>query len=112
MNRTQRRAAMRNEKRRRNMLSQSNAPMQIRHGHDGKNVVMQFSRPTDNVCMSPAQARALIESVQGAITMLEAHIAQQQNPARPVEGLAMAANDVPAAAQEPAAAPVSESAGG
>lgn len=84
MNRTQRRAAMRHDKRRNRMLEQQqNIPMQIRHGHNGTQVVMQFTRSTTDLCMSPEQARALIGGVEGALKMLEAHIANQQQPAAP-----------------------------
>lgn len=100
MNRTQRRHSMRQDKRRNRMLEQQqNIPMQIRHGHNGKQVVMQFTRPTTDLCMSPEQARALIGGVEGALKMLESHIANQQQPASPPPP-AMAANE---ASSEPAA---------
>lgn len=72
--------------------------MQIHHGHDGKNVVMQFSIPTQQLAFSPDQARKLIGGVQGALDMLEAHLAAQ---AKPVEGLASMAASEPPAAETP-----------
>lgn len=85
MNRTQRRAEMRVNKRSRHMLQQENAPLQIQHGHDGERTVMQFSRSTDNLRFSPEQARKLITAIQGTLDMLEAHLATKRQP---VEGVA------------------------
>jgi hypothetical protein len=79
MNRTQRRAAMRAEKRRGSMgYEKRDIPMQIKHGHDGRNVVVIFSQPVPNMAFTPEQAQAFIDSMKHSMEALAAHKA---NPA-------------------------------
>lgn len=65
MNRTQRRAAMREEKRRHPMAQKlDSGPMQIHHGHTDTHVLVQFSTLVQNLILTPEQADAFIAAVQ------------------------------------------------
>lgn len=83
MNRTQRRAAMRAEKRRKHMPQQAqplqSGPMQIQHGHTDEQVLVQFSRPCDHILLTPEQADAFCAAVQNSKAMLAAHRARKGN---------------------------------
>lgn len=83
MNRTERRAQMRADKRSNRMApaEAAPAPLKIDHGHTEHHVVMQFSQATAMIHLTPEQAQALIASVQRSMEMLAAYQAKKQEGA-------------------------------
>ena len=77
MNRTQRRAQMRAQKRGTGMAQQaSSAQIQIRYGHDHECVLMIFSQAVSNNRMTVEQAEAMRAALADAIEKLKAHRAK------------------------------------
>jgi hypothetical protein len=62
MNRTQRRAQMRADKRSRPMAQQAQQQFNIQHGHTDEHVLVQFPAPCRTLLLSIAQAEAFIRS--------------------------------------------------
>ena len=54
-------------------------PMQMHHGHTETHVAVSFSRATDHVYMTEAEALSFIKAVQESIAMLAAHKASKGN---------------------------------
>ena len=74
MNRTQRRAAMRAEKRRSAMAQEvKNIQIVTNYGYDDTHVLMQFSQSITNQRLTPDQARAVIAHLQDALDKLLQH---------------------------------------
>lgn len=77
MNRTQRRAAMRAEKRK-GMAQKVETQQQftVNYGHDGECVLVFFSAPVKDTKLTIAQTDAMIEALQVAKKMLLEHQAK------------------------------------
>jgi dTDP-4-amino-4,6-dideoxygalactose transaminase len=73
MNRTQRRAQMRAEKRSRPMAQQAQQQFNIRHGHTDEHVLVQFPQAVPNLLLSIAQAEAFISAMKDSIEKLKTH---------------------------------------
>lgn len=74
MNRTQRRALMRAQKRKDRMSHEaSSLPSHItmEHGHTETHVIVKFNRPIDHVLLTPAEVDALVNAVLRSKQMLE-----------------------------------------
>ena len=80
MNRTQRRAAMRAEKRK-GMAQQVESQQQftVNYGHDGECVLMSFSAPVKDARLSVEQTDSMIGALQEAKKMLAQHKAKAAN---------------------------------
>lgn len=53
-------------------------PLQITHGHTEDKVIITFTRATDHVLLTPAQAEAFIASMQQMMKKLAEHQAAKR----------------------------------
>ena len=80
MNRTQRRAAMRAEKRRPRMAQQAEQmQLQIHHGVTATQVYLGFSKPIPNLLLTPEQCRSLIINLEASLEKLEQTLQVEAN---------------------------------
>lgn len=80
MNRAQRRAAEREQRREAPMAQKlETGPMQIRHGHTDTHIFVQFSRITQDLALTPEQADAFCAAVQESKKRLAEHRAKKGN---------------------------------
>jgi hypothetical protein len=52
----------------------TSGPIQIGHGHTDEHVFVQFTRPTNDLVLSIAQAEAFIKAMQESIQRLKVHM--------------------------------------
>lgn len=58
---------------RRHSKPAQNGPLNINYGHNGTFVVMQFTRPSDHITLTPQQADDMIAALQKVKLMLAEH---------------------------------------
>lgn len=54
-------------------------PLQIQHGHNGTQVLVQFTRMTDHLLLSPKQAEDFVAAMCISIEKLKEHLAKGKN---------------------------------
>lgn len=78
MNREQRRAQERQQRKGGLTASPLNQSVRINYGHDDEHIVMQFTAPIQNLVLTPEQADAMIGAVREAQGRLQEHQGKQQ----------------------------------
>lgn len=53
-------------------------PLQIKHGHTETHVLIQFTRPTDHILLTPAQAEDFIRAMRESMAKLEEYLAKKK----------------------------------
>ena len=60
-------------------------PVNVTTGHNGKQVIIQYSQKLDFISYTPDQARETIRTLQAVLDNLEQHMAQEKLNAATVE---------------------------
>lgn len=71
-------ASIARQARRHNRAAQD-GPLNIQYGHNGTLVVMQFTRATEHITLTPRQADDMIAALQKTKAMLAEHQARASN---------------------------------